>query len=258
MSSSCPLPVIILVTPQLSQNIGKTARAMLNFGLTELRLVAPVEGWLNTEARMLAAGAHHVLEQAKCFTHFEEAIADLQKLYATTARPRDMIKEVLTPHAVAGRALQEYTEGNKVGFLFGPERTGLHNDHVARADAVVSIPVNPDFGSLNLAQAVVIIAYEWYQALTKPRPYYTLTGRSETASKEEITGLLMHLETELDKAGYFRTTNKRPLMARNLRNIFSRAGFTAQEVQTLRGVVSTLVNPNGIFSRKSKRHPKNN
>jgi tRNA/rRNA methyltransferase len=247
------LPTIILVEPQLGQNIGKAARAMLNFGLKELRLVSPRKGWLSKEARMLAAGADLVLDQAKCFDTFEKAIADLNHIYATSARPRDMIKEVFTPQRVAEIALSDYHQQLKVGFLFGPERTGLHNDHIARADALISIPVNAEFSSLNLAQAVVVVAYEWYQALMKPAQQYTVLGKSVAAEKGDLEGFLSQLETALEQAGYFRTENKRPLMARNLKNMFSRVPLTAQEVRTLRGVVSTLVNPNGVFSRKSKR-----
>ena len=238
-------PIIILVEPQMAQNIGKAARAMLNFGLTQLRLVKPCVDWLNKDARSLAAGADNVLENVQSYDHFNDAIADVHKVYATSARPRDMIKDVMTPREATNVTFTDIQYRHTVAFIFGPERTGLHNDHLARADALISIPVNPDFSSLNLAQAVVVMAYEWYQTVqenlhqTKP----PLEDNFNIAKKGEIEGFLNQLEQALQESGYFRTTHKQPLMTQNLRNIFARNNYTSHEVRTLRGVVSTLMHP---------------
>lgn len=246
-------PIIILVEPQLAQNIGKAARAMLNFGLTRLRLVKPHTDWLNQDARSLAAGADDVLENAQRYDSFDDAIADVHKVYATSARPRDMIKDVITPRVAIDACLHHNQLNQTVAFIFGPERTGLHNDHIARADALIAIPVNPHFSSLNLAQAVVVVAYEWYQAAQeKISPIASVPNTFVKASKGEMQGFLDQLEHALDQSGYYRTAAKQPLMARNLRNIFARHDYTPDEVRTLRGVISTLINPYGRLAKKSK------
>lgn len=229
-------PVIILVRPQLGQNIGKAARAMLNFTLADLRLVAPRDGWPNPEAGPAAAGADDVLDRARIFDTVEDAVADLVMVWATSVRPRDMVKPVTTPEKALGEARSLAVKDQSTGFLFGPERSGLTNDDIALCDAILTIPVNPDFGSLNLAQAVVLVAYEWYR----------LEGEREVwkgdppVPKGELDGLHRQILAELDAAGYFRTKARRPVMERTLRNLFSHARLTSQQVQTLRGVVKAI------------------
>lgn len=243
-------PVIILVQPQLDQNIGKVCRAMLNFGLTHLRLVDPLTEWLTPQARALAAGADQILTEAKVYKTLEEAIADRHFVWATSARPRDMIKEVCSPVEAARETHGLIQAAQRVGFVFGPERTGLTNEHLAKCHKIITVPLNPAFSSLNLAQAVVLVAYELYQALET-----SCSPKSDTsfATREAIEGMVGHLDHELEEAGYYRTDHKRPLMRQNLYNILTRIPLTDQEVRTLRGVISTLVNPHGIKSRLTKR-----
>ncbi|KLN59274.1 rRNA methyltransferase [Kiloniella spongiae] len=233
-------PAIILVKPQLGENIGMVTRAMLNNGLTELRLVKPRDGWPNPAAEASAAGAIEVLEKAQVFETTEEAIADLHKVYATTARTRDMTKPVAVPHYAAKemRAFDQF--GQKVGVLFGPEKAGLHNDDVVLADTVISVPLNPKFSSLNLAQAVLLIAYEWFQQGVDVPDEELLLGSSPLATKDELLNFYKRLEAALDESGFLWPPEKRPNMVRNLRNIFQRAHLTDQEVNTLHGVVKTL------------------
>lgn len=237
-------PAIILVEPQLGENIGMVARAMLNCGLSELRLVNPREPWPNAKAEAAASGADAVLVGARLFPTTEEAIADLAHVYATTARPRDMVKRVLTPRQ-AGAELRAFAgRGEGAGILFGKEAKGLHNDDVALAEAIVAAPLNPAFSSLNLAMAVLLVAYEWLVAAAPPpAPGGEVAIGKDTrpAARAELSGLFAHLEGELDACGFLRVTQKRPIMVRNLRNIFVRASLTEQEVRTLRGVIACLV-----------------
>jgi tRNA/rRNA methyltransferase len=234
-------PAVILVRPQLGQNIGMVARAMLNFGLTELRLVAPRDGWPNEEAVNAASGADRVVEGATIFETTEAAVADLQRVFATTARPRDMVKPVFTPAAAVAELRDAASAGQRAGLLFGPERSGLTNDDVVLAEAIVTVPLNPAFTSLNLAQSVVLVAYEWFQAgaPAAPRP---LRGEqsSPSATAEELGNFFRRLENALDASGFLRVREKRPIMVRHLRNIFTRARLTQQEVNTLHGVVASL------------------
>lgn len=246
-------PAIILVRPQISQNIGTTARAMLNFGLTDLRLVAPKQDWKNKNARALAAGADVILENARVFDSVPDAIADLQGLYATTARPRDVIKEVKTPVQAASEIVTRIQDSKKIGILFGAESCGLENEEIVLADTIISVPLNRDFSSLNLAQAVILVAYEVYQAAAKEgSPERPAMDDSEEATRQEFVDFLEHLEGELDQSGYFRTAHKRKIMAQNLRNMFSRVPFTSQEIRTLRGVIASLVNPKEDSPRGKK------
>jgi tRNA/rRNA methyltransferase len=233
-------PAVILVAPQLGENIGTAARAMLNFGLTDLRLVSPRDGWPNERAKAAASGADMVLEGAWLCARTEEAVADLDYVIATTARTRDMVKPVLTPETAAIKMRQVIASGGRVGLLFGPERTGLTNEDVALSDAVVMVPVNPAFASINLAQAVLLIGYEWFKAgdATPPEQLDYINGRP--ASKEELIGFFEHLEGALDAAGFLKPPEKKPTMILNLRNMFQRAGLSEQEVRTLRGVVAGL------------------
>ncbi len=235
-------PAIILVKPQLGENIGMAARAMLNCGLTEMRLVAPRDGWPNPAAVAAASGADVVLEGAKVFATTADAVADLNLVYASTARSRGMIKPVVTPRFAAGELRKAAAVGQRVGVLFGPEAKGLNNDDVSLSDAIMQAPLNPGFSSLNLAQAVLMVGYEWFQAGVDV-PDYELVMNDETrpANKQEFGYLMDHLVRELDACGFLHVEEKRPIMVRNLRNLFQRANLTEQEVRTLRGVIVGLV-----------------
>lgn len=236
-------PAIILVAPQLGENIGTAARAMYNCGLTDLRLVKPRDGWPNAKAQAAASGADLVLEGARLYERVEDAIAELRHVYATTARDRYMVKRVLTPRqaAVEMRALMAADE--PCGILFGPERTGLLNEHVALADTVLTVPLNPAFSSLNLAQAVLLAGYEWFVAGDATPPAQFVTGHSRPAEKAKLVAFFEHLEEELDRSGFMRSAEKRPSMVRNLRNLFQRAHCTEQELRTLHGVVTAFAGP---------------
>lgn len=235
-------PAIILVRPQLSENIGTAARAMLNCGLTDLRLVAPKPDWLSDRAIAASSGADRVILGAKVFDTTESAIADLNRVWASTARNRFMVKPVDTPRSAAAAMRVVTDQGQRCGVLFGPERTGLENDDVALADTVITVPLNPDYCSLNLAQCVLLVGYEWYQAGGAELPDCHMTkGAQEPATKEKLVYFFEHLERELDECGFLRVPDKRPVMVRNIRNMFQRANLTGQEVQTLHGIVHELV-----------------
>jgi tRNA/rRNA methyltransferase len=245
-------PTIILVTPQLGENIGFAARAMANFGLTDLRLVAPRDGWPNEKARAAAAGAASVVDRATLHPTIEDAIGDLTLVLATTARPRDMVKRVLTPETAASELAQRAKRAERTGVLFGPERSGLDNDALALADAIVIAPVNPGLASLSLPQAVLLIAYEWLKAQSEPLSLGRATSfdgpavegiafpDTRPATKAELIGLFQHLESELDRAGFLRPPEKRATMVRSIRNMFHRMGATEQEVRSWRGIVTAL------------------
>ncbi len=239
-----PAPAIVLVEPQLGENIGMVARAMLNCGLSDLRLVNPREHWPNPKAEAAASGADPVLAAARLFASSEEAIVDLSRVYATTARPRDMVKRDVSPRLAAGELRAHAAAGQRTGILFGKEAKGLKNDDVALADAIISVPLNPAFSSLNLAMAVLLVGYEWLMAAT-PAPAIgggvPIGKDTHPASSGELLGLLEHLERELDACGFLRIRERRPGTVRNLRNIFVRAALTEQEVRTLRGVIACLV-----------------
>ena len=234
-------PAIILVRPQLSENVGTTCRAMLNCGLDELRLVGPRENWLSDKAIAASSGAEALLHNAKVYDDTKDAIADLERVYATTGRNRFMVKPVVTPKRCAEEIRIHAANHLKSGVLFGPERTGLENDDVSLAETVVTVPLNPDYCSLNLAQGVLIIAYEWYQAGDPAEPVAMTKGAAPPASKKDLNGFFDHLERELDECGFFRVDEKRPGMMRNIRNMFERADLTLQEVRTLHGMVHELV-----------------
>lgn len=238
-------PILILVTPQLGENIGAAARAAKNFGLSELRLVSPRGGWPHPrhtrKAMDMASGAGEIVEAAQAYHVTAEAVADLHVTYAATARPRYMIKPVLTPREAAARMAIECAEGKKVGILFGPERTGLVNEDVQRADVIVTIPTNPDYSSLNVAQSLVLLCYEWFQARHLPESQGIPYGKAIPATKEEVEGLLNHLVGELDQHDYFKAADKKPGIVQNIANLFIRAGLTDQEVRTLRGIIRALV-----------------
>lgn len=238
ISSAAPPPVIILVRPQLGENIGKAARAMLNFGLTEMRLVAPRDGWPNPSAGPAASGADIVLERAAVYDTLAEAVADCGHVYATTVRKRGVTKPVVTPEQAAAEI---HAAPTRSAILFGPERSGLETDDVAVARKIVTVPINPEFGSLNLAQAVILVAYEWSkgQALAQP----PATDLLPPASQDELDGLIGHLEGMLDKAGYFFPPDRIPATRRTLRGVLTKPAWNAQEVRTMRGVLSALERP---------------
>lgn len=241
-ASTAKPPAIVLVRPQLSENIGTTARAMLNCMLTDLRLVAPRHDWLSERAVAASSGAEKILKAARVFETTQAAVADLERVYATTGRNRFMVKPVMTPRLAAAQIRAQAAEGLATGVLFGPERTGLENEDVALADTVIMAPLNPEFASLNLAQGVLVVAYEWLQAEAPAIPENTMTkGAAPPATKEALYGFYEHLERELDACGFFRVADKRPGMVRNIRNMFARADLTLQEVRTLHGIVHELV-----------------
>ena len=243
LPETAPLgPAIILVGPQLGENIGMCARAMLNCAVTELRIVNPRDGWPNEAAISAASGASGVLDNAKLFTSTKDAVADLEFVLATTARERGMVKNICTAEAAAKLIREKNTASQKCGILFGPERTGLENDDVALADAILNIPLNPGFSSLNLAQAVLLACYAW---LTCDNPFKAaevepVLGDTAPATKAEIENLMRHMEEELDKGGFFRSPEQRPTILRNMRNYFFRSGMTAQDVRTMHGIFSCL------------------
>lgn len=243
-------PAVILVRPQLPQNIGFAARAMANFGLADLRVVAPREVFPNEDARAAAAGADHVLDGARLFETADAAIADLALVLATTARERGQAKPVEGPEAAVALIRAAHPGGRGAGLLFGPERTGLTNDEVALADRILTFPVAPGFASLNLGQAVLVAAYEWGRGGEVP---FTTPARSPLAEKGELLAFFAHLEGELDAAGYFMPAEKRAIMTRNLRNIFHRMELTRQDLGTLHGMVETLVAPRKKGVRRERK-----
>ncbi len=255
-------PAVILVEPQLADNIGMVARAMANFGLDELRLIAPRDGWPNEKARIAASGANYVIDDAVAFPSLEAGLADLHWVVATTARQRPLRKPVLTPDEAAAELGARIGRGERCGILFGRERSGLETGEVANADAIVMIPVNSRFASLNLAQAVLILGYVWMGAsgraslgrvTTYERPLQPglNLGADRPATKEELFGLFEHLEGELERLGFFNPPHKRPTVVHNLRTMFSRIALTEQEVRTFRGIVATLAMGKGHGRKRS-------
>jgi tRNA/rRNA methyltransferase len=234
-------PAIVLVRPQLGENIGKAARAMLNFGLTDLRLVAPRDGWPNPSAGPAASGADIVLEKARVFDNVAEAVADCAFVYATTVRKRGLVIPVISPET-AGRAI--HVNDGPSAILFGAERSGLETDEVALAGKIVTVPVNPDFRSLNLAQAVILIAYEWSKHVELAVP--TESEQEEPrASQAQLEGLIGQLYDVLEEAHYFHPPDRTPATKNTLRTILTKAGWSAREIQALRGVIRALVEPGG-------------
>ena len=247
-------PAVVLVRPQLGENIGKAARAMLNFGLTDMRLVAPRDGWPNPSAGPAAAGAHAVLEQARVYESVTEAVADCAHVYATTVRRRGVTKPVLTPEAAAREWIGE-TGGTAL--LFGPERSGLETEDLALARTIVTVPINAQFGSLNLAQAVILTAYEWSkhnEALAQP----TRVEDDPPAPQEELEGLIAHMDAMLDARGYFEPQDRAPKTRLMLRTLLTQPGWNSGQVRSMRGVLSRLERAplegrEGPTQRSSKR-----
>ena len=232
-------PAIVLVRPQLGENIGKAARAMLNFGLTDLRLVAPRDGWPNPAAGPAASGADIVLEKARIFESVAEAVADCPFVYATTVRKRGLVVPVVTPEQVA-REIR--TNGGQSAILFGAERSGLETEEAAVAQKIVTVPINPEFRSLNLAQAVILVAYEWSKHGDFAVP---TSGDAEEprASQEQLEGLIGQLDEALDRSGYYFPPDRVPATRLTMRTILTKAGWSNREVQALRGMLRALVNP---------------
>jgi tRNA/rRNA methyltransferase len=246
-----PAPAVILVNPQLGENIGTAARAMANFGLHELHIVDPRDGWPNERALKAASGADWIIESAVIHPTLADALKLFHRVYATTARPRGMIKEVITPEQAGTEMRARIGRAEKLALLFGRERWGLNNDEVSLADIIITAPVNPAFASLNIAQAVLLVGYEWYkheaETLGQATPELPalsgpglVTPDTRPATKDELYGFFHHIESELDAAGFFKTAEKKPGMIRNMRNLFARAELTEQEVRSLRGMVSSL------------------
>ena len=246
-----PAPCVILIEPQLGENIGTAARAMANFGLHELRLVSPRDGWPNERAVKAASGADWIIEGAALYEEPPQSVSDLNYVYATTARPRGIVKPVITPEQAALDMRARIAAGQKVGVMFGRERFGLRNEEIKLADVIVMAPVNPAFASINVAQAVLLVGYEWYKheatTLGQETPQEAaMTGPglpqagSRPATKEELEGFFGHIERELTDCGFLRPIEKAPSMMRNIRAIYSRCQLTEQEVRSLRGIVSGL------------------
>ena len=247
-----PTPAIILVKPQLGENIGFAARAMANFGLTDLKLVAPRDGWPNDKAHAAAAGASFLVESARVYPSVEAAIGELNFVLATTARPREMVKPVFSPESAASDLKRREEKSERTGVLFGPERSGLDNDTIALADAILTAPVNPEFASLSLPQAVLLFGYEWLKSASAPPQLGRVTefdGPAQEgiafadtlpATRSELFALFEHLECELDQAGFLYPAEKRPSMVRNIRNMFHRMGASDHDVRTWRGIVAAL------------------
>jgi len=236
--SEAPKPVIVLVRPQLGQNIGKSARAMLNFGLTEMRLVAPRDGWPNPDAGPAASGADVVLEQARLFDTVEAAVADCAFVYASTVRRRDLVMPVLDPAEMADRIAASNQRG---AILFGPERSGLETEEVALADAIVTVPINPQFASLNLAQAVILFAYEWSRRASLSQP--PAKDSEARAPHGELDGLIAQLDDALAGKGYFHPPSRIRATRNTIRTIFTKTMWSSREVKAVRGIIRALVEP---------------
>ncbi|KIN79537.1 RNA methyltransferase [Sulfitobacter mediterraneus] len=235
------MPAVVLVRPQMGENIGAAARAMLNFTLDHMRIVAPRDGWPNPAAVAMASGAGRVLDAAQLCPDLPDALADCDYVYATTARGRDLTKPVFSPEAAMRDAAKRIKDGQRVAVLFGPERAGLENDDVARANAIVTVPVNPEFASLNLAQCVLLMGYEWMRASTEVTDLTVEMAGTDWAKGQEIEHLSAHFEDRLDDAGFFYPAHKANSMKLNLRNMWSRMPLTRADVQMLHGMMRQMV-----------------
>lgn len=235
-------PAIILVKPQLGENIGMVARAMLNCGLTDLRVVNPRDGWPSEAANKASSGALEKGVEVTLYDDTHEAIADLHFVLATTARPREMIKEIYTPEAAIKAIHERIAESsNQCGILFGGERAGLTNDDIALSHGIITVPLNPEFTSLNLAQAVLLLSYEWMKKIDNTKDLQFHSGDTDIATRKEVDGLVSRLEQELDAHNFFRSEELRPTVLRNITNLFSRMNITSQEIKTFHGIISALI-----------------
>ncbi|WP_380052113.1 RNA methyltransferase [Falsihalocynthiibacter sp. SS001] len=236
-----PQPSFILVRPQMGENIGGAARAMWNFGLDRMRIVDPRDGWPNQKAVAMASGAGRLLDEAQIFEDTPDALADCNFIFATTARHRGLTKPIMTPERAMEHARELIAQGQKVGVLFGPERSGLENEDVARANAVISVPVNPEFASLNLAQCVLLTAYEWRRQSVEVPAEVVEMAKTEFAPDIEVQKLGDHFEERLEEAGFFYPEAKKTSMKLNLRNMWARMPMTRADVQMLHGVLRQLL-----------------
>jgi len=236
-----PQPVFVLVRPQMGENIGAAARAMWNFGLDRLRIVAPRDGWPNQKAVAMASGAGRLLDEASVAEDLPEAVGDCTYVFATTARARDLTKPVMSPERAMQLAAEKTGAGEKVAVLFGPERAGLENSDIARANAIISVPVNTEFASLNLGQCVLLTAYEWQRQCAEITHEVVELANSEWATGIEVEKLAQHFEERLDMAGFFFPDHKAESMKTNLRNLWSRMPLTRADVQMLHGVMRQMV-----------------
>jgi tRNA/rRNA methyltransferase len=248
-------PAVVLVRPQLADNIGACARAMANGGLFQLRLVAPRDGWPQEKAWRMSSGADRILDAAKVYATVADAVADLHHVFATCPRPRHIVKPVLTARGAAVELREICGRGLAAGLLFGPERAGLDNDDMAQADALVRFPLNPSFMSLNLAQAVMVMAYEWWTATETTPPRELMTNEARVATKAELENFLGHLTDQLDACGFLRNLPKRPGMVRNIRHFFERGEVTEQELRTLHGIVTELALGRRQLGRREEGEP---
>lgn len=248
-----PEPAFVLVRPQMGENIGAAARAMWNFGLSRMRVVEPRDGWPNQKAVAMASGAGRVLDGAGLHPSTAEALGDTTYVFATTARSRDLTKPVFSPEEAMSNAAEMIREGGRVAVMFGPERAGLENEDVARANAIISVPVNPDFPSLNLAQCVLLCAYEWRRATARIVPATTEMAGTEWATGEEMDHLARHYEDRLSDAGFFFPPEKAPSMKLTLRNLWSRMPLTRADVQMLHGLMRQMVRWKGQSGTPSSK-----
>lgn len=233
-------PSFVLIRPQMGENIGAAARGMWNFGLDRMRITSPRDGWPNQRAVAMASGAGRLLDEAQLFDSTADAVADCAFVYATTARPRGLTKPVMSPEAAMADAARRIAAGQKVSVMFGPERAGMENEDIALANAIISVPVNPEFASLNLAQCVLLCAYEWRRASSEI-DHERMDAAGEAATQLEVQKLSEHYEDALTKAGFFYPEDKAPHMKTNLRNLWSRMPFTRQDIQILHGVMRQMV-----------------
>ena len=244
-------PVVILVEPQLGENIGSAARAMGNFGLARLRIVNPREGWPNEKSRVFSAGADRILEAAEVFPDLRSALVGVRYAFAATARERGMAKPVMGADAAAQETAQHLSAGEDVALVFGRERTGLYTEEVSLCDAILTLPVNPAFASLNLATCVAVASYEWFKVASAGALPFAAPDKSPLADKQDLFAFFDHLEGALEEAGFFRSPEKRPSTTRNIRNIFHRLGLTRQDLATLHGAVTSLVE--GRVGREARK-----
>ncbi len=241
MTEPRPQPAFVLVRPQMGENIGAAARAMLNFGLARMRIVAPRDGWPNPSAVAMASGAGRVLDAAVLTADVPEAVGDCTFVFATTARTRDLTKPVMSPERAMQVAAEKIAQGERVAVLFGPERAGLENDDITRANAIISVPVNPEYGSLNLAQCVLLVGYEWQRQVAGITHEVVEMPNTSWATGIEVEKLAQHYEERLDTAGFFFPDHKAASMKINLRNLWSRLPLTGADVQMLHGVMRQMV-----------------
>ncbi len=241
MPTDRPQPDFVLVRPQMGENIGGAARAMWNFGLDRMRIVAPRDGWPNPSAVAMASGAGRLLDEALLVGTLPEAVSDAHFVFATTARTRDMTKSVMSPERAMQLAAEKIADGQRVAVLFGPERAGLENDDVARANAIISVPVNPEFASLNLAQCVLLTAYEWRRASDEVPPETVWMSDTDWATQTDIEALAAHYDAQMDEAGFFFPEHKADSMRQTLRNFWSRMPLTQADTRLLHGILRQMV-----------------